>query len=131
MARHGQFCLKHAKTLSIVRAWGANRETLDFWFDLYKGWLSTSNFCNPQKLWNVDETGLMDIPSSGMVMGKRGQPAFKLVGAEKGQLFTVLCFVSAGGVAAPPMVIFKGVNVQNAWREAAPSGWCEQVRMGG
>ena len=36
---------------------------------------------------------------------------------------TLLMYVSAGGLAMSPMVIFKGCKVDPDWREAAPSGY--------
>ena len=43
--------------------------------------------------------------------------------SEKPVDMTLLTFVSAGGMAMLPMVIFKGSKVETEARDAAPSGW--------
>ena len=52
-----------------------------------------------------------------------GEDASQTVAGEKPVNTTLLTYVSAGGLAMPPMVIFKGSKVDPDWREAAPSGY--------
>ena len=52
-----------------------------------------------------------------------GEAASQTVAGEKPVNTTLLTYVSAGGLAMPPMVIFKGSKVDPDWREAAPSGY--------
>ena len=42
---------------------------------------------------------------------------------DKGKNTTIVSYVSAGGVAMPPFIIFKAAKVKAEWREAAPSGY--------
>ena len=35
----------------------------------------------------------------------------------------IVSYVSAGGLAMPPLVIFKAAKIKPEWREAAPSGY--------
>ena len=42
---------------------------------------------------------------------------------EKAESTTVVTFISAGGLATPPMITFKAYKVQTDWREAAPSSY--------
>lgn len=131
MKRYPQFTLKNAKTLSLVRALGANRGSITFWFGLYKGWLQEIGFNNPNKLWNVDESGLQDNYKPGKIIGLKKQPAMQIVGGEKGTLFTVVTYISAGGLKAPPILIFKASNVKREWVEAAPAGWLVRASKSG
>ena len=42
---------------------------------------------------------------------------------DKGENTTIVSYVSAGGVAMPPFIIFKAAKVKTEWREAAPSSY--------
>ena len=77
-------------------------------------------------MWNVDETGISDVPKEQRVIGISGEHVFQTVAHEKGTTTTVVTFVSAGGLHVPPMIIFKAGKVKNIWREAAPSGYTVQ-----
>jgi hypothetical protein len=127
LKRYPQFKIKSAKTLSVVRALGYNRASVTKWFSYYRGWLNEIKFNNPNKLWNIDETGLNDNYKPGQVVGMTGKPALRIVANEKGDLFTLLCYISAGGLVTPPMLVFKGHKVKAEWRELAPAGWTIRV----
>ena len=77
----------------------------------------------PFNIWNIDETGLPDIPREQKVVGVTGEAASQTVAGEKPVNTMLLMYVSAGGLAMPPMVIFKGSKLDADWREAAPSGY--------
>ena len=65
----------------------------------------------PFNIWNIDETGLPDIPREQKVVGVMGEAALQTVAEEKPVNTMLLTYVSAGGLAMPPMVIFKGSKV--------------------
>ena len=77
----------------------------------------------PFNIWNIDETGLHDIPREQKVVGVTGEAALQTVAGEKPVNTMLLMYVSAGGLAMPPMVIFKGSKVDPDWREVAPSAY--------
>ena len=69
-----------------------------------------------------------DVPREGeAVVGVKGEQCSQTVSGEKSSNSPVLTFVSTGGLAVPPMVIFKGQRVATEWREAAPSGYTIKV----
>ena len=77
----------------------------------------------PNHIWNVDETGITDVPKERKVIGITGEHMFQAVADEKGTTTTVVSFASAGGLHVPPTVIFKAGRVKDIWREAGPSGY--------
>ena len=116
---------KKAKNLSIGRAISGNPTQIGNWFKVYRETLTRLNlWYSPNKIWNVDECGVGDVPADNQqVLGVTGEPCSQTVSGEKPINSTVLTFVSAGGLATPPMVIFKGGRVAPEWREAAPTGY--------
>ena len=77
----------------------------------------------PFNIWNIDETGLPDIPREQKVVGVTGEAASQTVAGEKLVNTMLLMYVSAGGLDMPPILIFKGSKVDPDWREAALSGY--------
>ena len=120
---------KNTKNLNIARAKGGNKVKIGQFFDLYTPLLEKwgLNF-HPNNVWNVDECGVPDIPDDGtQVIGITGERAHQVVGGEKGTNTTIVSYISAGGLATPPLIIFKGTRVQGDWRELAPTGYMLKV----
>ena len=115
---------KMAKNCSIFRVSCANPTQVAKFFNEYEAWLEQWNLeYNPCSIWNVDESGLPDIPKKRLVIGVKGEPASQTVSGEQPENTTIVTFVSAGGLAMPPMVIFKASKILPEYREAAPSGY--------
>lgn len=102
----------------------ANRENIDKFFVNHKKWLEQWHIkYHPNHIWNVDECGIPDVPKEVRVLGQTGERAFQTVSGEKAVNSTFLTFISAGGLACPPLLILKGTRVQPDWREATPTGY--------
>ena len=80
----------------------------------------------PNRIWNVDECGVGDIPQPTAVVGITGECTFQTISGEKPQNTTIVSCISAGGLAMPPLVIFKANKIKPEWREAAPTGYMIQ-----
>ena len=127
MCRKPRLRKKNAQNLSAARAMAANPVQVDKFFELLKQWVRAWEIeFKPNNVWNVDETGISDVPKERRVIGISGECVFQTVADEKGTTTTVVTFVSAGGLHVPPMIIFKAGKVKNIWREAAPSGYTVQ-----
>ena len=74
-------------------------------------------------IWNIDESGVQDVPKTQKVIGIKAECAFQTVSDDKGQTSTVVTHIIAGGIVVPPMVLFKAARVKDQWRVAAPSGY--------
>ena len=122
--RHPEVRKKMAVNLSIAQAIYANSGQIDKFFNEYKDWITQWGLdYRPNLIWNTDECGVSDVPKSRAVVGVTGEQTFQTVCNDKGENTTIVSYVSAGGVAMPPFIIFKCGKVKTEWREAAPSGY--------
>ncbi|XP_031329207.1 uncharacterized protein LOC116160201 [Photinus pyralis] len=70
----------------------------------------------PAQIWNLDESSFSIDPSKTKVVGKRGKPCSRVT-STPGRENTTVCFLaSAAGEKAPPLIIFKGVNIWDQWQ---------------
>ena len=130
--RNPEIRQKVSVNLSIARAIAANPTQIGKFFEEYTQWLEDWGIeYAPNRIWNVDECGIGDVPQMTSVVGVTGERAFQTVSGEKPQNTTIVSYVSAGGLAVPPMVIFKAANIKPEWREAAPSGYMVRASQSG
>jgi hypothetical protein len=82
----------------------------------------------PDDIYNMDETGFAmggTLSTRAVVDGHQNQ-RFKVT-PDRGEWITSIECVSAAGRVLPPMIIFKGKNVLNAWKpDSAPTDWSFQ-----
>ena len=124
LQRNPEIKAKFSQNLSIARAMGANKVQISKFYDELREWLTLWKLeYSPNSIWNVDECGLGDVPKVQKVVGVTGERPFQTVADEKPQNTTLLNYISAGGVAMKPMIIFKNAAIKKEWREAAPSGY--------
>ena len=115
---------KMAVNLLIARAIRANPGQITKFFEEYKKWLDTWGLnYTPNRIWNVDECGIGNVPQPTPVVGITGEHTFQTVSGEKPQNSTIVSCVSAGGLAMPPLIIFKANKIKPEWWEAAPTGY--------
>ena len=100
----------------------SNKINIMTWFDLYEEVVEHVGITDPRRIWNVDESGVEDIPRVGNVIGLAGQDTYQIVSGEKGTRTTFLTYVNAAGEALPPMIIHKGSKVRPGWEENLMSG---------
>ena len=124
--------LKKGHNLSVNRAMCANKPTIDKFFNPYQDLLQKLNIKSPMHIWNTDESGVQDVPREEQVIGVMGEKAHTMSPKEQGETTTVLMFANACGQVFPPLVIFKGARVSDAWQtnappnvtvRASPKGW--------
>ena len=124
LRRNPEVKAKMSQNLSIAQAMGANSVQINKFFDELRNWLTQWKLeYSPNSIWNVDECGLGDVPKTQKVLGITGERPFQTVADEKAQNTTLVNYISAGGVAMKPMIVFKNAAIKKEWREAAPSGY--------
>ena len=132
LQRKPNLCRKNSQNISAARAIGANPVQITKFFDLLVKWVRQWKIeFLPNNIWNIDESGVQDVPKTQKVIGIKGECAFQTVCEDKGQTSTVLTYISAGGIVVPPMVLFKAACVKDKWREAAPSGYTVKTTESG
>ena len=94
-----------------------NRETIDQYFSLLKNVLDEHNLAaNPERIYNVDETGTpLDFKTPNIV-AKTGSKKVRY------RQVTIVACASAVGQALAPLVIFNAKNLNPAWTRNEVSG---------
>ncbi|KAI5715791.1 hypothetical protein M8J77_022459 [Diaphorina citri] len=120
---------------SFARANGFTEERVGHFFDLLESEFEKHNY-PPDRIWNVDETGLSVVPSKvPQVLASKGKRQIcSITSAERGSLVTIICSMSAGGTYLPPMMIYPRTNMTSSLLigsppgtigRAHPSGWVQ------
>lgn len=136
LARNPTIRLRTPEATSLARAMGFNKVSVDKFFELLTSLQEKYNF-PPEKIWNVDETGITTVPKKqSRVLGLRGKRQVGgLVSAERGTLVTTEICMSAAGNFMPPMFIFPRVRGKpelmdeappGSFAEYHPSGWIQK-----
>lgn len=118
------------------RAKSFNKENVGTFFaDLEKLYLEKSY--EPQRIWNMDETGFPTVPTKeGKMIAEKGTKRVgKMTAQERGTNVTMAIAVNAAGQSIPPFFLFPRKNMQTYFMENAPiasvgyangSGWMQK-----
>ncbi|GBP36153.1 Tigger transposable element-derived protein 1 [Eumeta japonica] len=125
------FLRRHKDKLSLrkplgtsqTRVQGFNRSAVNEFFDILEIEYAKTQF-PPDRIYNVDETGLTVVQSKiPYVIGRKGKRQIgALTAAERGSLMTIVCAMSAGGTLIPPMMIFPRKFFSDVLMKGAPPG---------
>lgn len=133
LKRHPDLSLRCPEATSISRAVGFNKPQVDKFFQVLKTateLLGTTY--SPQKIWNVDETGVTTVHKPQKIVAQRGKKFVgKITSAERGQLATVICAFNAAGTYVPPFFIFPRMRMNELLMKNAPAGSTGQCSKSG
>lgn len=132
------FCKRHNITLrqpekcSLGRMMGFNKIQVSRFFENLQSLYEKRQY-TPDRIYNMDETGLSTVPNKlPKVLTTKGK---KLVGkvssAERGQLVTAVCCMSAVGVYVPPALIFPRKRMKEELYLNAPPGTLKLISDSG
>ena len=100
---------KNSQNISAARAIRANPVPIEKFFDLLVQWVCQWKIeFMPNNIWNIDESGVQDVPKTQKVIGIKGECAFQTMCKDKGQTSTVVTYISAGGMVVPPNGSLQG-----------------------
>lgn len=121
--RYPALKMKAPIQLSIARAMGSNEANVFSWFDTYEEIVDRLKLREKgERIWNLDEKGLEDLPHVKRVVGISKQDTFQLVSGEKSIRSTMLFAASGAGNFAHPMIIHKGTRRREGWDNCKPQG---------
>ena len=126
---HPKITLCTPQSLSYSRAVMANQYTIDDFFGKLGGLYGRLNIISkPMQIYNADETGISVVHKPGKVISELGRKhVYCVTSGEKGRTHTIMCCVSASGVALPPLFIYprkRGVPaVPGAIFSNSENGW--------
>lgn len=124
MKRHPELAVRKAQGMSTARAKGMTRQECTEYFELLGNVLKENNLLNtPQKIYNLDETGLQLNNNPGKVVVTKGAKMVNCItSGEKGETVSVITCVNAEGSFFPPCCIFKGKNKKREFEDGLPPG---------
>lgn len=124
LERNPEIVVRQAEGLSIQRAKGLSRVEVAKFFDLLITVLTENDLLDkPDRIFNMDESGVQLNNKPGKVLAKKGTRAVKsLTSGEKGETITVVACCNAIGNFLPPVLIIKGVNKKPEFEEGLPPG---------
>ncbi len=114
IARYPILKTQRPRRIENARVNGATTEVIKSWWSYLKN--PVVDTIKPANRWNMDETGIMEGKgSNGLVLGRNKiRPLQRKEPGTRGWTSIIEC-VSATGAVIPPLVIFKGKNVQQQW----------------
>lgn len=111
------------ESTSVARLMAFNKTRVGYFFDLLKELLAKYKF-EAGQIFNVDETGITTVPTKlpKVISPKGVSRVSKVSSAERGELVTAVCCMSATGVHVPPAFIFPRLRVKDSYKNGAPQG---------
>lgn len=119
--------IKKPQAVEFVRKKATDPFIIYGYFALLKKTLSELMLTDQSsQIWNLDESSFSIDPTRTKVVGKRGTPCSRVTSTPGRENTTVCLMASASGQKAPPLVIFKGLNIWDQWQAADDSfpGMC-------
>ena len=115
---------RKAEGLSKARAIGMNKEVVQQYFDRLGAVLDREGFHqSPEKIYNVDESGMPMINRPGTVLAQKGKRSVVTVtNAKRGENVTAVACCNAAGQFIPPMIIMKGKRKKDEFTDGLPPG---------
>lgn len=127
-AARNSLSVRSPEKCSLARTIGFNKIQCDRFFQNLKSVYSKSN-APAHRVFNMDETGLSTVPNKlPKVYASKGKKTVsKVVSAEKGQLVTAVCCMSASGIWVPPGLIFARKRMKDELFYGAPVGTLKMI----
>ena len=123
LKRQDDLSLRRGDNTAHVRMDAVNKDTVAYYFDLLKKTLEENGLINsPERIYNVDETGVPLDPKAPNVVAKKGTKKVRYRSTGKKNQITVVACGSATGQIIPPTVIFESKRVNNAWTSSRLPG---------
>ncbi|XP_060555543.1 uncharacterized protein LOC132716309 [Ruditapes philippinarum] len=108
-SRHADFSLRAPEATSSGRHAAMTRERICKYFAALKGVLEENKFEKyPERIWNMDETGLSLSHKPAKVIAKKGARAVQSKVSLNRELVTIIACGNAKGQCIPPHVILPG-----------------------
>ena len=124
--------LRTAEATSLVRATAFNKNSVKEFFDNLAS-IMDRFLLQPDRIYDLDETGVTTVQTPRHVLAEKGiKQVGSFTSAERGQLLTLICAISATGNSIPPLFIFPRVNFKDHFNRDGPigaankSGWTNE-----
>lgn len=115
--------LRVPEKTSLSRSTSFNKFNVNKFFDNMEDAHKRLGPFPPERIWNLDETGLTTVQNPKKIISPKGVKQIgKATSAERGQLVTLIACINAIGNHIPPMLIFPRVHFKEFMLRGAPAG---------
>ena len=122
MRRHPVLAMRTPESTSLGRVNGFNEDAVQAFFKNLQGIMEANSF-TPDRIFNVDETGITTVHRPPKILAERGQKQVGIVtSGERGILTTAVCAFSSSGVYVPPMFIYRRQRMNDQLSRNGPPG---------
>jgi hypothetical protein len=122
--RHPEIEGIYASQLEYARKEGATYENVKRWFDAVAAMYEQHSY-DPCNIWNMDESGfgIGEEQIMKVLVYLDARQKEKVIGGKQEWVTDIEC-INAAGEALPPLLIFKGQDINTRWiNERSPEGW--------
>lgn len=130
LGRH-KISLRKPEATSLNRAVGFNKNEVDLFYNNLGAVIMKHKF-PPNRIYNMDETGISTVQKPGKILAPQGQ---KQVGGitswERGKNITAVCAMSASGDYVPPLFIYPRKRMTPLLTRGGPPGAIYRCSLNG
>lgn len=136
LQRHPNLSLRSGDATGHVRMNAMTEQNLSSYFDLLRDCMLENDLMNhPERIYNMDESGMPLDPKPPKVVAVRGQKKVRYRCSGTKSQITVLGCCSGTGQAMPPFIIFDAKQLNHQWTRGevpgtryglSDSGWTER-----
>ncbi|XP_072380273.1 uncharacterized protein [Diabrotica undecimpunctata] len=122
LSRHRNISLRKPEATSYARATGFNKNAVQSFFNDLES-IYNKHHLTPDRIWNIDETGVTTVQKLSKVLAQRGKKQVGgLKSAERGVNVTIVAAMSASGNFLAPAFIFPRKKIKPELMDNAPNG---------